>query len=489
MSSFTAANWARKNYPYLIAIALFIFFKFLFPYPDVFLDSVNYLQWGLTDAQIAYRPLGYSHFLMLFSGYGNNYINVVAFQYLVFVIATKFFLDTIFSIFNPNNKIKWLCWILILLNPINLFINNLISTDGLFISFSAVWLASLLQFLYAGKRKYVYLAIHLISFIFLFGLRYNALYYPAISVLAFLFLKKENFLTKLIPVVLTSAVFLTLYINTCDNSDKQVGVPILSGFGGWAMANNALHVYRVTNVDSSIWDDSDDKELHQFVLRFKDSISGTKTGVTDRFLWDKKSPLKQYLAKDLKLKKYTNYLAGWWGESIQYNTFGKKLIMSYPGAFFKGFYGPNLGYVFYPPTEVLGMYNQYNQHLEPSWQEYFGVHQDQFTTKAPAIQECFVKAFDLFCIPLSIITTLCSLFLAFLFVKTVAKRKSVTPAFATLVILAAFYIISTLLLAFAHPVLLRYILLLHVYFVVVPIFFFANKIFKNLPAEEKTAAA
>lgn len=489
MPSFTAANWARKNYPYLIAIGLFIVFKFLFPYPDVFLDSVNYLQWGLSGAKIAFRQLGYSHFLMLFSGYGNNYINVVAVQYLVFVLATKFFLETVFYIFDPGNKIKWLLWILILFNPINLFVNNLISTDGLFISFSAVWLASLLQFFYAPKHKYLYLAVHLVSFIFLFGLRYNALYYPIISALAFLFLKKGDFLPKLIPIALTGVVFFSLYRNTVDNSDKKVGVPILSGFGGWAMANNALHIYRVIDVDSEIWDDPDYKTLHQYCLKYKDSIPGEKTGVTDRFLWDKKGPLKQYLLRDLKLGKYPDYMTGWWNESILYNSFGKSLILRYPGAFFKSFYGPNLGRVFFPPTETLGSYNRFDQRLDPAWQKYFGVQKEQFTARTPALQEHFTKAFDIFCIPVSLLTVFCSLFLVFLYVKTLVTQRPLTPAFATLVILAGFYIISILLLAFVHPVLLRYVLLLHVYFIVVPVFFFVNKFFSGAPVEGKIPAA
>jgi hypothetical protein len=476
------SKWFRKDYPYLVSILFFIVFKLLFPYPDAFLDSVNYLQWGLTEAKIAFRPLGYSHFLMLFSGYGSNYINVVVVQYIVFLLSTKFFLDTLFSVFNPNNKIKWLCWVLTIFNPLNFFINNLISTDGLFISFSIVWMASLLHFLYFNKRRYLYLAIHLVSFILLFGLRYNALYYPVVSVLAFLFLKKEKILFKLIPCALTGIVFFMLYNSTCENSEKEVGTPILSGFGGWAMANNALHVYRVTTVDSEMWDDPESKLLHQFILKYKDSITDYGAVVTDRFLWDKKSPLKQYLMRDLMMGKYPDYLNGWWNESVLYNNFGKSLIMHYPGAFIKGFYGPNLGNFFYSPPEVLTKYNTFGQHLEQSWQDYFGVKTNIFTTAYPSVQENFIKFIDVFYVPVSIITLLCSLFVAFLYVKSLVKKQRLTTVFATMVILSGFYVISLLLLTFAHPVLLRYVALLHIYFAVIPVFFFANKLLKGIPA-------
>lgn len=460
----------KKWHIALLSVAYFILFKIAFPNPDLFLDSVGYLQAGLTNQKISYRPMGYSDFLMFFRDIPNASFLIVLVQYIVFAFSAIFFNQTIFHIFKINRKFHWIFWVLTLFNPICYFLINMISPDALFMSLSAIWMASLLRFVLGEKQTYLYGGIHLLSFFFLFYLRFNAVYYPFFSVLAVL-LGRMKLPVKAVFAAANLALFGFVYNGVVNTAEEQTGSRILSAFGGWVNANNAIHLLKAQSVDTNIFTDPEQQMLHRFVLTFKDSLDASDDVVTDQYMWNKKAPLKQYLMYSLQARRYPDYFTGWWNVSTLYNEYGNTLIRHYPGAFFKAYYLPNFYLYLKPPPETLIGYASLHQKLTPEWQQYFDYTGEEFTARFPKVEGIIVAALGYLFPILSILTLLASLLGIVRFAGDFIRKKgkSLEPTQLATFILCAFYLLSLVLLIYAHPIRLRYIALLIVYFSGLPL--------------------
>lgn len=459
----------KNNWPWIVSLLLFALFKSLYPYPDVFLDSTNYIQWGLQDLPIAFRPLGYTHFLMAAHDWGAHHFGIVFIQFAVHIAAAIFFCKTLFRIWNLIGWQRIVCYVLILFNPLAWFIFNLISPDSLFISLSAVWLATLLRFFFLPDRKWLMLAIHVAAFIGLFYLRYNAIYYPFFGAAA-VWLTSLSLGRKALYAGASLLVFAMLYTAAAQKAEIHTGEARLSGFGGWAMANNALHVYYSGDVDATDWEEPEEKELDQLVRATIDSVPHVGLTPTDQFLWARQGPLKQYLFYRLSQGRYPDYMQGWWQISGFYNDFGKALIMRYPGAFFRYFYGPNLASFFFPSAETLEAYDVYGTPLLPEQAAFLGYQKDgKKAERIPGLLHRTVKAMEGVHAVLSVLTILAAVLLLIFYLRSL--RRLPQPGAQPLAgfLLASFYILTVLLLAFAHPILLRYVLFPLLYFSPLPL--------------------
>jgi hypothetical protein len=68
-------------------------------------------------------------------------------------------------------------------NPLSLHLSNMVNSDGLFLALSIMWFALLLWIIYKPSNKIIYW--HTILLFAAFTVRYNALVYPLIALLAF----------------------------------------------------------------------------------------------------------------------------------------------------------------------------------------------------------------------------------------------------------------------------------------------------------------
>ena len=457
----------------LLSVLVFIVFKFFFPNPDIFSDSMGYLQAGLDETPVSFRPYGYSVFLMFFSGMSSNYINIIVVQFILFALSCWYFNTTIFKVFNISPRLQWIFWLLTLFNPIGYFLLNLISTDSLFTDFTMIWLATLLRYIFYQEKRYLVLGLHIVVFYLLFNLRYNGLYYPFFSV-AIVLLTSLKLREKLVYAGMVMGVFGMVYNGISSKVEDQYGVKTLSGLGGWAMLNNAAHIYENRVVDSNIFDEPDDKLLHQFMVTFKDSFNKDRlaSGITDRYIWANPGPLKRYLYYSLQTGRYPDYLTGWWNVSVMYNDFGKKLIRQYPGTFLSSFYIPNL--LSYPKaeSEVLKVYGSAHFSLSPRYQDYFDYHQDTFfTAKYPEAQRRITSGVEFIYYVPNILSFLAGLAGIIIFLRLFIKKKGKDigqPQWA-MFILCSFHVITILLLALAIPLMLRYTSMSVIYFAMLPL--------------------
>lgn len=452
----------RQLLPYLVSVIAFVIYKMLYPQPDIFLDSKNYIDWALEGHPVSYRPIGYSYYLHFFIGSSNNYITLVYIQYFVSLLSFYFFCETIFRLFNFNNGLRIATFCLTIFNPFSFFLVNLISPDSFFLSLTAVWLTTLLLIFSGHKRFYLLLAIHLATFALLFELRYNALYYPFITVLS-LVIYKWNI--RHLTLVGTSLVLVVmLYQEVVKRTEAFTGVAVFSGFGGWIMANNAIHVYDMAEVDRDIFDTPEEFELHDMTVKYKDSIVQYNRGreVTDEYMWDDNGPLKHYIWEKVDTHVYPKYFIGWYNVASIYGGFGKKLILHYPFAFLRMFYLPNLLSYFYPPLETMETFDVYNTELGTKTQGYLGIKSAHLDKDNTGLQHNIMiteKRLYLLIDILAIATL----------IMLIVRRIQGHTIHEGIKLLALFYVVVLGMSAFGHPILIRYISVLLILGNVLPI--------------------
>jgi hypothetical protein len=458
-------DFLRKWQLPLLSLALFIGFKILYPYPDFFQDSLNYIQWGLDGLEIAFRPLGYTQFLMVMKSLpGSTHFVIVFMQWALHVVAAIFFCRTVFRIWPLPRPLRIAVYAFTLFNPLAYFLLNLVNPDSLFISLTAIWLAAMLRFFFVAEKRWWMLGIQAVAFICLFHLRYNALYYPFFGAAAVL-LCALTIREKLIYAAASVLVFAGLYNAALSNAEEQVGARLLSGFGGWAMANNALHIYRVQAVDSGLWEEPEEQLFGQAAMSFKDSMPNIGGAPTDQFLWNKNSPLKQYLFAQLGQGRYPSYLEGWWQVSELYNDCGTKLIRRYPGAFLRAYFWPNLKSFVMPPPEAFLEYDANALVMSPAMQDFLDYQKPPKTPEVvPGLLGNTVKVIRYVYALLTPLTALAALGLIGLYILAVLRRRRWPEAAITAgFVLSAFYFATVFLLTFAHPIMMRYVSLPFLY--------------------------
>ena len=452
--------------PYGISILLFGCFKWLYPQPDIFLDSTNYIEWALKGHSVTYRPIGYSLFLKFLEGSANNYMTIVLLQYLLFLFATYFFNSTIFRLFSFSNTIKIFTYCLTIYNPFAFFLANLIAPDSFFLSFTAIWLTSMLLMFSGRKKFYTMLGLHLLSYIVLFHLRYNAVYYPIITVLSVLIYKPtvKHF------IIVGSSVLLVylLYRDVIERNKLHTGAEIFSAFGGWILANNAIHIYNMADVEDDIFSNDEEYILHKLSAKFKDSVGFYERGkeVTDEYMWDERGPLKRYAWKKVETRAYNAYFIAWYHVAATYGSFGKTLITNYPIAFLEMFYLPNLKSYFFPKLETMERYDVYHTNLTQQVQQYTGINSPHLPADIYNLQHRLMKGVRWVYLFIDILSLAA---IAMLIIRRI--QKHIIPEGMKL--LALFYIVVLMLSALGHPILIRYIAVLLILGNILPLAYIA----------------
>jgi hypothetical protein len=348
-------NRANRRY-LLIACAInslmFLLYKYLYPFPDFSADSHSYIFAAVTDAKVYYRPFGYSRFLQLLHSFAASHTLLIAFQYSVLCIAglfSFFSVDYLYSFY--NSRIRFSAWLLTVVNPCILVLANLVLADPLFIGFSVIWFTLLLWIVKTGK--WWCLLLQLLFLYWSFHLRYNALYYPVIIGVIFLF-PRMKLPYRLCGIAGSFLVVCNAYVNIKNTTYEKTGTEIFSGFSGWQLANNALLIYKETNTNTEDFEKPELKLLDKFVKHFIDSIE-MKSKVelalkhpSSVFLWDRRGPLRLY-ATYYAAKNRMNYFQSWYAVAPLYGEYGWQIIRKNPVAFFKGYMIPNLAWYIVPP--------------------------------------------------------------------------------------------------------------------------------------------
>lgn len=358
----------------VLLIVPFAWLKWQYPFPNFMPpDSDSYVEAATRNQEINLWPIGYSKFLRLVGYFSHSHFVLVLVQYLLLYLSVLYLLFTVRYYLQPG---KWAFRILLvccLCNPLLAHISNFVSSDALFITLSLVWLTQLIRLLLAPRLPLALL--HALVIVLAVAVRHQALYYPIISILVIVFTHWQA-RQKWISL---AGIALSIMAWTGYNQSlykRITGRVQYSAFGGWQLAANTLFGYaHATPVDPAELP-SGYRDLHQLVNHHMDSLRALprRTDGTSSiyYLWDKQSPLNQYVdTKRMRDSTITGFRK-WAKFGPAYGTYGRYLIMQRPGAFIRYYAWPNLINYFVPPSQFMGYYNLGRSKVAPVVTQWFG---------------------------------------------------------------------------------------------------------------------
>jgi hypothetical protein len=346
-----------------VSVLLFVVFKLFYPYPNMVMDSYVYLKAAVLDLCANSFPIGYSKFLqvLIYLGFSANWI--VAVQFLILDAACLLFFLTISYFFCPSRILLIILWIFLFCNPLLYYLSNFIMSDTLFTALSLLWVTQLIWLVGRPNRYMIW--IHAVILLLVFSVRYNALYYPLVSVLAFLLSRLRPSL-KLIGIALPFLLVGCFILFTRAEMKKMTGISQFSPFGGWQLANNALYMYghvyqgepanftgELGQLDVSVRQYFDSTGRVESMLEYNANEPGFYYSA------DGNSPLVQYMYRKYGRDTVFQDFRKWGPMGELCSRYGKALIKSNPVAFGKYFAWPNAIRYFYPPEEIFAKISPY----------------------------------------------------------------------------------------------------------------------------------
>jgi len=344
----------------LVVIVQFILFKWLYPFASFMPDSRFYIEAAQNNDAIGFWPTGYSQFLRLFKAVFQSDTMLVLFQYFFLQVSLLGFVFSLFYFLHPDRIVQIILLTLSAMNPLLLITSNYISADALFTALSFIWLTQLIWLLYRSPGWLVWL--HAGILLLAFMMRYNALYYPLISVTVIM-LSKLRWCIRLAGMGLVIILMTGFVWHRIGQYKMLTGQRQFAAFAGWQLAANALYAYsHVPNKNDQA--PAPFADLHYLINRHLDSLNDVRLRPDSTlgvyYMW--KGPLVQYLThvySDTSITDFNHYAS----LAPLYGAYGKYLIRQYPLAYMKYFLWPNLARYYVPPAEFLGQYN-YRQSKE-----------------------------------------------------------------------------------------------------------------------------
>jgi hypothetical protein len=343
----------------VLFVVQFIFFKFRYPYANYMPDSYSYLEAASNNSDVNMWPVAYSKFLRLISVFTHSDKIVVGLQYLFMQTSSLLFVFSLLYFLKPGRGVKTILLLFILLSPLPLYIANYIAADSLFIGLSLLWLTTLIWIIYR-PRPWMVLA-HAILLLACFTVRYNAIYYPAISLLVFI-LSRQTWKVKVAGFAFSVSLILVSYGFTSHKMKEITGKSQFSPFGGWQLANNALYMYERIPAKDRGPIPTRFAKLETMVREHMDTLKKVKFTAEDTassffYLWSGRGPLIQYLNREYKKDSTTPYFKLWASEGPLYGEYALYLIRKFPLQYAENWLLPNAVKYAVPPSEFLGTYN------------------------------------------------------------------------------------------------------------------------------------
>lgn len=358
-------------------VVLFFIFKMLCPDGYFISDSNSYVLAASKSQEVFYRPYGYSKFLQLVQSFSQSVNFLIWVQFLMLFLAGQFAFFSVDYLYQfKNTVIRRISWILVTFNPILFFLANFVLSDGIFTALSAIYITLLL---WVVKRpNWWVIVLQAIVLYWAFQIRYTALFYPVLTIFAFLLSAKSNLFTKAIGMAISVLLVFASYRHIKSQVNEVTGVDVFSGFSGWQMANNVMGLYPYINTSDDDFETPEVKLLDSVTRMYVDSISPEyKAQIRDQkltsgFLWDTKSPLKLFLFHYMQTYRQP-YFISWYQVSETYDEFGKTIIKKHPGAFLTHFILPNTQLYFLPIPEGMANDKDKQMDLPEGTVEWFGL--------------------------------------------------------------------------------------------------------------------
>ena len=443
-------------------IIQFSIFKYFYPYAGfIHDDSFVYLDTAYLNLDINTYMVGYSRFLRIFSVFSNSDTALVAFQYLLIQVSALYFLFTLFYFYRPGKLSKFILLCFMVLNPLFLYMANLISSDSFFLALSMVWFTILIWIVHRPNVRLI--AWHTLVIFIAFTVRYNALIYLFIASIAFI-LSRQPLAWKLGGIVAGLIAIGSFVLYTGNKYQTLTGTWQYSPFGGWQLTNNAMYAYRyVNNVDRKP-SPARFKELDNMIRAYFDSTKDVKKNPQEAlmastvYMWDPRSTLYKYRNKLFEKDSSATELKKWASMGPLYADYGTWLIKQYPLTYARYFLWPNANKYYAPPVEFLSTYNMGKNDVEPIAQVWFRFKSQKVITRTKDLN---VNALKLYPILTGIMNVVFFTGFIFYFILNDSKsntlfRKGVILAGTVWLLNAVFSILSTAaaLRFLAFPILL-----------------------------------
>jgi hypothetical protein len=382
-SQFLLHNKRNKFILYVAVAAIviqFVLFKYLYPFANyIHDDSFYYLKAASENSTIATYPIGYSKFLRLVSVFAKPDWALVGLQYLMIQCSTLFLLFTIFYFYKAGKVMQTILLCFMVVNPLFLHLGNMVSSDALFLALSMTWFALLIWIIYKPSNKIIFW--HAIVLFLAFTVRYNALIYPVVALVAF-GLSKLSLRKKVLGLGF-SLVLIGWFVGLAMFQYKKLtGYWQFSPFSGWQWANNAMNVYR--EIDSANREPVPlrFRALDNRIRYFFDTHPNLNVvRATPAYMWSPHYPLMQYRNSLFKKDSTASEFKRWASMGPFYSSYGKYIIKKYPVHFLRYFVGPNARKYVVPPLEYLENYNWGYPIVQESAVKWFGYTNNQVTTR------------------------------------------------------------------------------------------------------------
>jgi hypothetical protein len=216
--------------------------------------------------------------------------------------------------------------------------------------------------------------------------RYNALIYPLIAVLAFGLSNMP--IRKKITGIAAGALLCGLFVLYTSNRYKSLtGIWQYSPFSGWQMTNNAMYAYRYVDSAKRKPVPARFKVLDNMIREYFDSTRDVKKYPQEEwmastvYMWDPRSSLYKYRNLQYTNDSTSSELKRWASIGPFYADYGAYIIKQYPLYYARYFLWPNATKYYAPPVEFLETYNSGKDSVISIAKTWFGYKSKKVTTR------------------------------------------------------------------------------------------------------------
>ena len=432
-----------------LGILYFILLRFLFPIPSFYSDSFTWVGAANTGQPVTFRPVGYSRIIAFLRFFSVSDLPLIAAQYFSNLFANLFLFLTACYLFRITRVFKTVLYVLLVVNPFYLFYSNYVSSDAFFNCLAVVWFTLLIWIMHRPGWAIIFLQLLVLAA--LFELRYNAIFFPAISTIAFL-LSPMSRGRKAISIGISVALIASIVYITTSETRKFTGIKTFSAFSGWQLANDALHIVQHSKIDTTVIRDNEVKHFAGFINHFFDTARQTfpDSAATAVFMWHINSPLKRYMNVYPKRSRY--YFKTWNTLGPVYGNFGKTLILHKPLSYLQHFVVPNAGAYFVPPLEIYETYMENRETIPAVAVKYFHYASNKTPAHHPVAYAAVFTPIRYLFIIINIVLVLTGVY----FILQKKYRQMPLLFNQTLVCFAAFFIANFFFVVLLAPSVFRY---------------------------------
>lgn len=449
-----------ENKPYvrtaIISIIIqLLFFKYWYPFASyIHGDSFAYIGEAFDNVDIETYPIGYPKFLRLFSVFTHSDLALVVFQYILLQASILSFIFTLFYFFSPHKYTRIALFGFMLFNPVFLHLANLISSDTLFISLSLIWFNILIWSIYYPTPKLI--IAHALVLFTAFTVRYNALFYPAVAAIAFIFYR-NRFILKIGGLVLCSLLIYGFINFNQKKYFELCGKSQFTPFSGWQMANNAMYAYRYVKKEDITPVPKKYQQLDNMIRNYYDTTRDHKKHPEEElvastvYMWTPTAPLRRYMGLQYNGDSTVPELKKWAFVAPFFKDYGTLIIKKYPWHFLENYILPNAIKYYAPPVEFLEKYNTGYDRVNPIARRWFSYKSDIVTT---IFKEPEVHILDYYPILVGCMNVVFFLgLIGFLILDGYKKMKNLSKA---ILLVASLWLLNFGFSVFASPIALRF---------------------------------